>query len=154
MISLCTHCGKEFASPASLKKQNTNVHDEEKRSCPSCQKEIFGKKKYLNHLATHETITCYFSLKRHEETHRFSVVRSKGTLNMWCSQKDPCPHTTVVELDILLHVKWQSGDHLLIQPHHYNCPPVCENKFLLLILFWWICSANIVPGQIVQSKFY
>ena len=42
-------------------------------------------------------------------------------------------NTAVFELDILLHMKWPPGDYILNQPHHFNCPPVCGNKFLLLI---------------------
>ena len=58
MAILCTLCGKNFSSPSSLKKHTNNVHDDQKKTCQTCQKEIIGNKKYNDHLATHETITC------------------------------------------------------------------------------------------------
>ena len=43
MAILCTLCGKNFSSPSSLKKHNNNVHDDQKKTCQTCQKEIIGK---------------------------------------------------------------------------------------------------------------
>ena len=47
------------------------------------KKEIVGKKKYFNHLATHETMTCNLCKtvikKGSRGSHKCNVVRSRGT---------------------------------------------------------------------------
>ena len=35
-----------------------------KKNCPTCQKEVIGKRKFSNHLATHESITCKLCQKK------------------------------------------------------------------------------------------
>ena len=51
MFYLCTLCGKEFSTQTKLQEHESNVHDDTKNCCPTCQKEIIGKKKFRNHLA-------------------------------------------------------------------------------------------------------
>ena len=63
MSILCTLCGKEYPTEKHLQIHiaNTDCNSEDqqvKRKCSTCEQEILGNRKYLNHLATHETISC------------------------------------------------------------------------------------------------
>ena len=63
MSILCTLCGKEYPTEKHLQIHiaNTDCNNEDeqvKRKCSTCEQEILGNRKYLNHLATHETISC------------------------------------------------------------------------------------------------
>ena len=102
MSILCTLCGKEYPTEKHLQIHiaNTDCNSEDqqvKRKCSTCEQEILGNRKYLNHLATHETISCkhckmqkkdtngefvetvHSSLRRYEEIHGTKIVRKKGT---------------------------------------------------------------------------
>ena len=64
-----------------------NEDQQEKRKCSTCEIEVLGNRKYLNHLTMKDTNgefveTVHSSLRRYEETHGTKIVRKKVPLNI------------------------------------------------------------------------
>ena len=100
MSGLCTICGQEFLTQEKLKQHQGNVHDQTEKSCPTCEKQIVGKKGlnmplkvHVHHFSEYfelkgETMkftngefveTVHQTLKRHENVHAYTTVRKMGT---------------------------------------------------------------------------
>ena len=84
MSILCTLCGKEYPTEKHLQIHiaNTDCNSEDqqvKRKCSTCEQEILGNRKYLNHLATHETISCKHCKIEIPKNSRTNHKGKKGT---------------------------------------------------------------------------
>jgi KRAB domain-containing zinc finger protein len=56
-IWLCSDCGANFPTTASLKKHK-RVHDDRVFNCGECEKDFVGMKKFGDHFRSHQTTEC------------------------------------------------------------------------------------------------
>ena len=85
MSILCTLCGKEYQSEKHLQihiaNTDCNNEDQVKRKCTTCEKEIVGNRKYLNHLANHKTISCkHCKMNIHKNSRTNHTCKEKPNL--------------------------------------------------------------------------
>ena len=60
-MPLCNDCG---ATPKNLETHVKIYHDDRKRTCKLCKKEVVGHKTLLNHMRTHKESSCKWCWKK------------------------------------------------------------------------------------------
>ena len=59
----CDDCGANFDIQKDLEVHTKINHDDRKRNCKICKKELVGHKTYLNHMRTHKEAHCKWCWK-------------------------------------------------------------------------------------------
>ena len=79
MAFVCYSCGKFFTSAEKLRAHEA-VHEETKIQCHICDKEFEGKKKFNNHIQSHQIFEC-------EICHQTIKINNRSNHSRKCGQK-------------------------------------------------------------------
>ena len=105
---VCHFCGKSFTSVERLRAHKA-VHDETKMLCHICDKEFEGKKKFNNHIQSHQTFEC-------EVCHQTIKMNSRSNHSRKCGKKEikafacsECPYEVDRKARLDLHKEKMHG---------------------------------------------